>query len=127
MKKIALIVVSLLFTLFSYSQSFSKILKATKLEYQDEKWVRVDEQTPVDEFVILNGWNITIGNYKFRTYGEPEKKIYDTHLAFAWDCINGNGDRCHFIMKKFKPLESSYTVYAIIYDTGIMYEYECEN
>jgi hypothetical protein len=29
-------------------------------------------------------------------------------------------------MKKFKPEVSSHMLYSIVYDTGIMYEYETE-
>jgi hypothetical protein len=40
--------------------------------------------------------------------------------------VNGNGEKCTFMMKKFKPEVSTHMLYAIVYDTGVMYEYECE-
>jgi hypothetical protein len=128
MKKLSLIVVSLLVTLFSYSQDFSKIVAANKSEWRNEKWVTVETYYPKDMFVIIKDWSITIGTYKFKTYDDPEKTTYDTHVTYSWKCVNGNGDKCLFMMKKFKPEISSHILYSILYpETGVMYEYEGEN
>jgi hypothetical protein len=53
MKKLSLIVVSLLVTLVSYSQDFSKIVAAYKSEWRNEKWVTVETFYPKDMFVLL--------------------------------------------------------------------------
>lgn len=126
MKKVTLIVVSLLLTLFSYSQDFNRVLTSTKSEYRDEKWVTISTDRPKDYFVIMKDWDITIGTYKFKTYDDPERTVYDTHVCYTWKCVNGNGEKCMFMMKKFKPEVSSHMLYAIVYPTGVMYEYECE-
>ncbi len=127
MKKLLFIVVSLLFTSLSYSQSVSKVLRSAKLEYKESEWVKTDEQYPEDYFVILDGYNVTIGTYKFRTYGESEKTTYDDHIVLTWKCINGNGDKCLFMMKKFKPEVTTHTIFGIGYESGIIYEYETED
>jgi hypothetical protein len=127
MKKVTLIVVSLLLTLFSYSQSFSKVLVASKSEWNGNEWKTVSSSRPADMFVIMKDWDITIGTYKFKTYDDPEKTTYESHVCYTWKCVNGNGDKCVFMMKKFKPEVSSHMLYSIVYDTGVMYDYECEN
>lgn len=128
MKKITLIVVSLLVTLFSYSQDFNRIIQANKSIYKDEKWVTVDVQYPKDEFLIMKGWDITIGTYKIKTYDEPEKTTYEDHITYTWKAVNPDGDKCMFMIKKFNPSVSSHMVYCVVYEQfSTMYEYECEN
>jgi hypothetical protein len=126
MKKLSLIVVSLLTTLFSYSQDFNKVIRASKVEWTGTEWKTVSSSYPTDFFVIMKDWDITIGTYKFKTYDDYEKTTYDDHVTFTWKCVNGNGEKCHFMMKKFKPEVSTHMLYAILYDTGVMYEYETE-
>jgi hypothetical protein len=126
MKKITLIVVSLLLTLFSYSQDFAKVVVASKCEWNGTEWKTVSSSRPTDMFVILKDWDLTIGTYKFKTYGDYDKVIYDDHVTFTWKCVNGNGEKCYFMMKKFKPEISNHMLYSIVYDTGVMYEYETE-
>lgn len=126
MKRITLVVVGLLFTLFSYSQSFSKILRSAKLEYKDTGWVKVKEIYPEDEFIILDGYDITIGTYKLKTYGNAEKAVYDDHVTFTWNAVNKNGEKCVFMMKKFKPEVTAHTVFGVGYAVGVIYEYETE-
>lgn len=126
MKKVILVVVSLLATLFSYSQDFSRIVKATKSEWRNDKWIETSVEYPKESFVIIKDWDINIGPYKFKTYGEPEKSTYENHVTYTWKCVNANGDKCYFMMKKFRPEISSHMMYSIVYDTGVMYEYEGE-
>ena len=127
MKKLALIVVSLLLTVFSYAQDFNKVIRASKLEWNGTEWKTVSTNYPADYFVIMKDWDITIGTYKFKTYGDYEKSTYDDHVTFTWKCVNGNGEKCMFMMKKFKPEVSSHMLYSILYpETGVMYEYETE-
>jgi hypothetical protein len=127
MKKLSLIVVSLLLTVFSYAQDFNKVIRASKLEWNGTEWKTVSTNYPADYFVIMKDWDITIGTYKFKTYGDYEKSTYDDHVTFTWKCVNGNGEKCMFMMKKFKPEVSSHMLYSILYpETGVMYEYETE-
>jgi hypothetical protein len=127
MKKLALIVVSLLITLFSYAQDFNKVIRATKSEWNGNEWKTVSTNYPTDYFVIMKDWDITIGTYKFKTYDTPEKTTHDTHVTYSWKCVNANGEKCMFMMKKFKPEVSTHMLYSILYaETGVMYEYETE-
>ena len=127
MKKVSLIVVSLLLSLFSFSQDFNKVVRASKLEWTGTEWKNVVSNYPADYFVIMKDWDITIGTHKFKTYGDYEKTSYSDHVTYTWKCVNGNGDKCIFMMKKFKPEVSTHMLYSILYaETGVMYEYETE-
>ena len=126
MKKVTLIVVSLLLTVLSYAQDFNKVIRASKAEWNGTEWKTVSTSYPTDFFVIMKDWDITIGTYKFKTYDDYEKTIHNDHVTFTWKCINGNGDKCFFMMKKFRPEVSTHMLYSIVYPTGVMYEYEAE-
>ena len=126
MKKLTLLVISLVVTTLSYSQDFNRIIRATKSEWRNEAWVTVAADNPVSLFVIIKDWDITIGTYKFRTFDAPEKNVYETHITYTWKCVNGNGDKCLFMMKKFRPEISQHVMYSIVYTSGVMYEYESE-
>ena len=126
MKKVTLIVVSLLLTLFSYAQNFNKVIRASKVEWNGKDWKTTAIDYPTDMFVIMKDWDITIGTYKFKTYDDYEKTTYDDHVTYTWKCVNGNGDKCFFMMKKFRPEVSTHMLYSIVYPTGVMYEYETE-
>ena len=125
MKKLSLIVVSLLTTLFSYSQDFNRVTNITKSTWDGDKWNIVSSNQPTDMFIIINEWDIKIGSYKFRTYDTPDKTTYDTHVCYTWKCIDKDGNKCMFLMKKFKPEISTHMLYAILYpEDMVMYEYE---
>jgi len=127
MKKLTLIVVGLLATVFSYAQDFSRVLRATKLEWKNEQWVTVENVNPTDQFVIMKDWDITIGTYKIKTYDQPEKTTYEDHVCYTWKAVNPDGEACFFMMKKFKPSVSTHMLYAVVYtQLGLMYEYETE-
>jgi hypothetical protein len=127
MKKLSLIVVGLLATLFSYSQDFSRVVKSTKSEFKDDKWNVVDTQYPKDMFIIMKDWDIKIGTFKLKTYDEPEKTTYEVHTTYSWKCIDENGDKCIFMMKKFKPEVTTHILIGVIYEQYLlMYEYETE-
>jgi len=126
MKKVSLMVVGLLLTLLSYSQDFNRVIKATKSEWINNEWKTIRTSAPTDMFIIIKDWEITVGTYKFRTFDDPEKTTHENHVTFTWKCVNGEGEKCFFMMKKFRPEVTSHSLYSIVYDTGVMYEYETE-
>lgn len=127
MKKLSLIVVSLLFTLFGYSQDFSRVIKVTKSEWKNDNWSVLDTQYPKDLFIIMKDWDIKIGTFKLKTYDEPEKTIYEVHTVYSWKCIDENGDKCTFMMKKFKPEVTTHILIGVVYEQYLtMVEYETE-
>lgn len=127
MKKITFIVVSLLLTLFSYSQDFNRVIQANKSEFKDGKWVTVDAKYPKDMFLIMKDWDITIGTYKLKTYDIPDKTIYDDHITYTWKAVNPDGEKCFFMMKRFNSSVTTHMVYCVVYEQFLtMYEYECE-
>ena len=119
-------VVGLLLTLLSYSQDFNRVIKATKSEWINSEWKTIRTSAPTDMFIIIKDWEITVGTYKFRTFDDPEKTTHENHVTFTWKCVNGEGEKCFFMMKKFRPEVTSHSLYSIVYDTGVMYEYETE-
>ena len=125
MKKVSLIVVSLLLTVFSYAQDYNRVVNITKSEWTGDTWKVVSSNRPTDMFVIINEWDITIGTYKFRTYDTPDKSTYQDHVCYPWKCVDKDGDKCFFLMKKFRPEVSTHMMYAILYPENlVMYEYE---
>lgn len=130
MKKTSLLVVVLLTTLFSYSQDIDRIIRASKIQYINGKFVVLNTQYPTDLFVILKDWDIIIGTYKLKTYDNPQKTMYDDHFTYTWKCVDSEGKKCLFMMKKFKPEVTNHILYDVLYEqneqNGIMYEYETE-
>lgn len=127
MKKITLLLITLLITITIYSQSFDRVIQATKSEYINGNWKTIATNKPVDMFVIIKDWDITIGTRKFKTYDEQEKTTYTTHVCYSWKCIDSEGNKCIFLMKKFNPDISDHMLYSILYyENGIMFEYETE-
>jgi hypothetical protein len=126
MKKLSLIVVSLLLTLFSYSQEFDRVTNVTQYSWSGIKWEIVDSNQPKNMFIIIKDWNISIGSIKFKTYDIPEKNVYETHTTMAWKCIDEKGNNCIFMMKFFSVDGSKYIVYTIVYSSGTMFEYNVE-
>jgi hypothetical protein len=126
MKKVSLMVVGLLLILLSYSQDFNKVIRATKSEWNGNEWKIIRTSEPAGMFIIIKDWEITVGTYKFRTFDDPEKNVYEKHVTYTWKCVNGDGEKCFFMMKKFKPEVTSHSLYTIVYDSGVMYEYETE-
>ncbi len=127
MKKVSMLLIGLVMTLFSYSQDFNRVVRATKSEWNGNEWKTTDAAVPADMFIIIKDWEITVGTYKFRTYGYPEKNIYENHITYTWSCVNREGKKCYFMMKKFKPEVTSHMLYSIVYESGVMYEYETTN
>jgi hypothetical protein len=65
-------------------------------------------------------------NTEFDIYlSYPEKNIYKDHICYTWKCVDKDGDKCMFMMKKFRPEVSSHMLYGILYpENMVMYEYE---
>lgn len=127
MKKIKLLILCLVISLAAYTQSFSRVVRSSKCEFRNNEWVTISTQYPTDVFVIMKDWEINIGTYKFKTYDQAEKNVYESHIVYTWKCVNSEGNKCLFMMKKFRPEVSTHMLYCIVYDTGVMYEYETED
>jgi hypothetical protein len=131
MKKLTLIVVSLLVTLFSYSQK-DRIVKATSSTYKNEKWEVTETQYPVNQFVTIKDWDVTIGKFKLKTYGQYEKNVYEDHITYTWSATTQDDTDCYFMMKVFDPNVTSHIIYSVVYPPPtdyyypIMHEFECE-
>jgi hypothetical protein len=127
MKKVTLIVVGLLLTLAGFSQNFNRVLRCSKLEFSGEQWTATETQYPSDQFVIMKDWDITIGTYKLKTYDAPEKTAYEDHVCYTWKAVNPEGEKCFFMIKKFRPEVSTHMLYSVVYPQySLMYEYETE-
>jgi len=127
MKKLSLIVVSLLLTMFAYSQpTFHKIVKATRCEFKNDKWVDVETKSISDMFIIIDESNITVGTSKYRTYGDYEKATSGNYTTYTWKCVNSDGKNCFFVMAVTEI--NTHWMYSFIYtDEATMFQYECED
>lgn len=127
MKKLSLLLITLILTITTHAQSFDRVIKATKLKWQNEEWKTVSSGYPTDMFIIVKEDEITVGKYKFKTYDKPNETTYPTHICFTWKTVNQNGEKCLFMMKKFLSEITRGIVYSIVYPTSeLMYEYETE-
>ena len=126
MKRLSLMVVGLLLTAISYSQDFYRVLRSTQLEYKDSTWVELATQYPKDLFIIMKGYDLTIGTVKFKTYDDVEKINYTDHITYTWKCIDADGNNCLYMMKQFDPKVSNHVVHEIAYNNGKAWEYETE-
>lgn len=126
MKKLSLIVVSLLLTLLSYSQEFDRVVGVNYYTWTGKDWKYVESNYPKGMFIIIKDWDVTIGSVKFRTYDLPDKTIYETHTTMAWKCVDELGNNCTFMMKLYKKGSSQHVAYNIMYSSGTMFEYEVE-
>ena len=127
MKKVILFLFAIIVSTISFCQDYNRIIKATKYEYNNKEWEKVSETFPEEEFVILDTWDITIGTYKIRAYGEVEENKYEKHTTYTWKAVNKNGDKCYFMMKKFDPEVTTNIIFSVVYDEGIMFQYETQN
>jgi hypothetical protein len=126
MKKVTLIVVGLLLTLFSYAQEFVRVTNVNHYSWSGSKWEYMETNKPKDMFIIIKDWNISIGSVKFKTYDLPDKTIHENHTTMSWKCVDELGNNCMFMMKLFKKEWGQYIIYSIVYGTGTMFEYEVE-
>ena len=119
-------VVGLLLTAISYSQNFYRVVRSTQLEYKDTTWVELATQYPKDLFIIIKGYDITVGTSKFKTYDDAEKINYTDHTTYTWKCIDGDGNNCLYMIKQFDPKVSTHVINEIVYGNGTAWEYEVE-
>ena len=126
MKKIKALMVVLLISTFSYSQSFNRITRAVYLEYDGVNWNEKSSENPKDMFVILKDYEVTINNRsesKFITYGNSEKVIKEDYTMRTWKALDKDGKDCTFgmqILNKYKC-----TIFFINYNT-YAFEYICD-
>lgn len=129
MKKIKLIILSLLITTFCHAQSYNKIYKTTFMRYVNREWVDVESNYPQKMFVILKNDIVTITNEaetKIVTYGTPEKKFTDDGQTWSWDAYDEEGSRCKFVMKQF--YDSKNSIFTLAYfQKNIAFQYITNN
>jgi hypothetical protein len=93
-----------LISLSARCQEFRKIYKANFIEYADGKWTTEKTSYPDGLIITFNGREVSINNtaeYKFYTYGDPERKTFDDSYTAAWDAVDKDGRNCYFMMRMF--------------------------
>lgn len=128
MKKLLVLLISMLLVTVSFAQEFVKVKRMTTIRYDNYKQDWVDSETtyPTSIYVMLKGSEIIITSaYEQRvyTYGNPEKSNYSTHTAYTWSALDKKGEKLKFILKIF---ETGEIIYMFLY-RGIGVEYLMEN
>jgi hypothetical protein len=125
MKKIKLVLLSILICSIAFSQNFNHIYKSVYSEFNGYEWVTKSSAFPTDMYLVLNGNDISINNNdnsKFKTYGSSTKDEYDTHTCYSWRCVDKDGRDCMFLMKRYKS--PVFFVMSFVYsDKRQMFDY----
>ena len=128
MKKLLVLVISMLLVTASFAQEFVKVKRMTTISYDNYKqdWVDGESTYPSSIYVMIKGSQIIITSaYEQRiyTYGNPEETKYPTHSAYTWSALDKKGDKLKFIIKIFG---TGQIVYMFLYN-GIGVEYLMDN
>lgn len=134
MKKITTLIIGLLFSVASFSQSFAyKVLKTTTYEYYYDKWYPKDSTYPSQMFFFIDGRKIKVTDRKnsnYYCYGKVETSRYTSHVSYSWKAIDEEQRDCMIIIKKFFDENGNYYdtyTMAVLYSKGQwMVEYECQ-
>lgn len=128
MKKLFLGFALTLIATLSHAQSFSRVIKASSIQYQNGSWVTTQTNYPESMFFIFNGSEVKITNEsqsRFVTYGDPTRDYKGSCSSTTWKAYDKDGDRCSFMM--FKCDDSRNMLITILYsrlDIGIEYVVE---
>jgi hypothetical protein len=127
MKKLLLVLLVSLSTI-TYAQKFSKVYRASLIAYENEAWVTKQNVYPKSIMVITNGNSIKITNENessYMTYGEMEKKSYETFECYSWNAYDKEGKQCEIIIKYFEK-EKIKVFMVMYYKDSLGFEYEIE-
>jgi hypothetical protein len=107
MKKIKMILLLMLISIFAYSQSSSyRITKTTILSYDEywRKWEAIDSTYPSEMFAFFDKKKIKItdrNHSNYVVYGQPEvDKEYD-YTVYTWKAIDEEQRECSILLKRF--------------------------
>lgn len=118
MKKVTLMMVAILISAITFSQTFYKVSKCSYSTYDNDRWTTQQNTYPERMFVIMNKSNVKITNEvesNFIMYGEVETKNYSTHTAYTWDAYDKEGKQCSLIFKISKNDASGNCYLSVLY------------
>jgi hypothetical protein len=127
MKKLLLLLLVSISTI-TYAQKFSKVYRASLLVYENNEWVTKKNIYPKSIMVITNGNSVKITNENessYMTYGEMEKKSYETFDCYSWYAYDKEGKQCEIIIKDFEK-EKIKVFMVMYYKDSLGFEYEIE-
>lgn len=127
MKKLLLLLLVSISTI-TYAQKFSKVYRASLLIYENNEWVTKKNIYPKSIMIITNGNSVKITNENessYMTYGEMEKKSYETFECYSWDAYDKEGKQCEIIIKDFEK-EKIKVFMVMYYKDSLGFEYEME-
>lgn len=129
MKKFSLFLLAILFiSLAARCQEFRKVYKANYIEYANHKWTTEKSSYPDGLIITFNGREVMINNesnFKFYTYGDPEKKTFDDSYTASWNAVDKDGRNCYFMMRMFNDSRSMIVTIAYL-SAGYGFEYITE-
>ena len=127
MKKLLLLLLVFISTT-TYAQKFSKVYRASLLVYENDSWITKQNVYPKSIMVITKGNSVKITNEaesSYMTYGEMEKKSYETFECYSWDAYDKDGKQCEIIIKDFYK-EKIKVFMVMYYNDSVGFEYEIE-
>lgn len=112
MKKLLLSIVLSLLTVISFAQNNTtdRVIKMTKMEFVDGEFVTRDVAKPKKLFINISGNVVLIGKVKYTTYGDVETDYHEGFVTFTWNCIDSDGNKGYFIMKKFSKYPEGFVM-----------------
>jgi uncharacterized protein YxeA len=124
MKKVTLILVAVLISAITFSQTFYKVTQCSYNVYENE-WKTQETNYPDKMFVIVNKSNIKITNESesnFILYGEMKTNNYSTHTAYTWSAYDKEGSQCKVMFKVNKGEGNGICYLSVLYGL-ICYDY----
>lgn len=118
MKKVTLMLVAVLISVITFSQTFYKVSQCGYSVYEYNEWKKQETNYPQKMFVIMNNSNIKItneGESNFILYGEMKTSTYSTHTAYTWDAYDKDGTQCKIIFKINKEESNGICYFSVLY------------
>lgn len=129
MRKLSLLLIAIVLSFASYSQTFYRIIHSAYSEYEYGSWVKKLDRDNTDEnlYAIVDGSSIKFNNESktsFITYGEAEHDDYGDHKTSTWSAYDKNGERCYVMIKVSNiNIENASIIIAYVGNDARSFEY----
>lgn len=136
MKKIKMLFLLMLISIFAYSQSSSyRITKTTIIVYDDywKEWKSVDSTYPNEMFAFFDNKKIKItdkNHSNYVVYGEAEVEKKIDYTVYTWKAIDEEQRECSIMLKRFLDDNNNYYdksyLFVIYKKTAFLYLIESD-
>jgi len=129
MRKLSLLLIAIVLSFASYSQTFYKVLKSSYMVYENNAWVKkLSRDNTIDNlYAIVDEEKIKFTNESetsFVTYGDAARDTYANHKTSTWSAFDKYGEKCYIMIKyPIIPNGEMSIIIAYIGDEGKSFEY----